>query len=194
MNSWNTFVVVQLLSHDRFFGGPHGLQHARLPCPSLSPGVCSSLYPLSQWCYSTILSSVTPFSSFPQSLTASGSFPVSRLFQSDGQSIGASSSVLLMNIQGWFPLRLTGLISLLSKGLSRVFYNTTVRKHPFFSALPSLVLCRPYGPALTCVHDYWKDHSLDYTDLWWMCRETLIHCWKKCQMAYPLGEKAHGSL
>ena len=117
---------------------PHGLQRARLPCPSLSPGVCSSLYPLSQWCYSTILSSVTPFSSFPQSLTASGSFPVSRLFQSDGQSIGASSSVLLMNIQGWFPLRLTGLISLLSKGLSRIFSSTTIWKYQFFSAQPSL--------------------------------------------------------
>ena len=118
---------------------PHELNHARLPCPSLSPGVCSSLYPLSQWCYSTILSSVTPFSSFPQSLTASGSFPMSHLLASGGQSIvaSASASVLPMNIQGSFPLRLTGLISLLSQRLLRVF-SRTIWKHQFFSAQPSL--------------------------------------------------------
>ena len=114
---------------------PHGLQHTRLPCPLLSPGVCSNSCPLSQWCHPTISSSVTPFSSCPQSFPASESFPISWLFASGGQSIGASAStsVLPMNIQGWFPLELTGLI-LRSKGLSIVFSSTTVQKHQFFSA------------------------------------------------------------
>ena len=105
-----------------------GLQHTRLLCPSLCPGVCSNSCPLSWWCYATILSSVNPVSSCPQSFPAWGSFPVSRLFISVGQSIGALASavVLSMNIQGWFPLVLTGLISLLSKGLLRVISSTTV--------------------------------------------------------------------
>ena len=94
--------------------------------------------PLSQWYYLTISSSVTPFSSCPQSFPPSGSFPVSRLFESSSQSIRAPAPVLPMNIQGWFPLVLTGLISLLSKGLSKVFSSTTVRKHQFFSPQPSL--------------------------------------------------------
>ena len=119
---------------------PHGLQHARLPCPSSSPGACSNSCPLSQWCHPTISSSVIPFASCLQSFPASGSFPMSWLFALGGQSIGASASasVLPMSIQGWFPLGLTGLISLLSKGLSWVFSSTTVRKHQFFSAQPSL--------------------------------------------------------
>ena len=102
---------------------PHGLQHARLPWSSLSPGVCSDSCPLSRWCHSTISSSVSPFSFCLQSFPASGSFPMNSLFKSGGQSIGASASapVLPMNIQGWFPLELTDLISLLSKGLLRVF-------------------------------------------------------------------------
>ena len=106
---------------------PHRLQHGRLPCPSLSPGVCSNLCPLSQWCHPTISYSVTSFSSCPQSFPASGSFPVIQLFASGGQSIGASASasVLPMNIKCWFPLGWTGLISLLSKELSRVFFRTT---------------------------------------------------------------------
>ena len=118
---------------------PHGLQQARVPSPSLSPGVCSSSGPLNRWCHPTILSSVVPFSSCLQSFPASGSFLMSQLFASGGQSIGvsASSSVLPMNIQDWFTLVLTGLISLLSKGLSRVFSNTTVQKHQLFSAMPS---------------------------------------------------------
>ena len=118
----------------------HGLQHVRLPCPSLSPGLHSNSCLLSQWCHQTISSSVTPFCCCPQSFPASGSFPVSRLFPSDGQSIGvsASASALAMNIQGWFPLGLTGLISLLSKGLSGVFSSTTVRQHHFFSIQPSI--------------------------------------------------------
>ena len=119
---------------------PHGLQHARLPCLSPSPRVCSNSCPLSQWCHPTISSSVTPFSSCPQSFPASRSFPMSWLFASGSQSIGASASaaVLPMNIQDWFPLGLTGLISLQPKGLSRVFSNVTVQKHQFFSVQPFL--------------------------------------------------------
>ena len=118
---------------------PHGLQHS-FPYPSPSPGACSNSCPLSRWCYPTISSSVIPFSSCPQSFPASGSFLMSRLFASSGQSIGASVSVLvlLMNIQDWFPLGLTGWISLQPKGLSRVFSNTTVQNHQFFGAQPSL--------------------------------------------------------
>ena len=102
--------------------------------------VCSNSCPLSQWCHPTISSSLTPFSSCPQSFPASGSFPMSRFLASGGQSIvaSASTSVLPMNIQGWFPLRLTGLISFLSKGLSRVFSSITIRKHQFFGSQPSL--------------------------------------------------------
>ena len=114
---------------------PHGLQHTRLPCPPPSPGACSNSCPLSQWCHPTVSSSVVPFSCL-QSFPASGSFPMSQFFASGGQSIGASAlaSVLPLNIQGLFLLGLTGFISLLSKGLSRVFFNTTVQKHQFFSA------------------------------------------------------------
>jgi len=118
----------------------HGLQHTRLPCPSVSPRVCSNSCPLSQWCHPAISPSVIPFSSCPQSFPASGSFQMSRHFAPGGQSIeaSASASVLPMNIQSWFPLGLTGLISLLSKRLSRVFSSTTVWKHQFFSAQRSL--------------------------------------------------------
>ena len=117
-----------------------GLQHTRLPCPSLSPRACSNSCPLNRRCHPTILSSVVPFSSFLQSFPSSGSFPMSQFFTSGGQSIGvsASASVLPMNIQDWSPLGWTGLISLQSKGLSRVFSNTTVQKHQFFSAQLSL--------------------------------------------------------
>ena len=115
---------------------PHGLQHTRPPCPSPTPGVCSNSCPLSQWCHPTISSSVIPFSSHLQSFPASGSFQMSQLFASGGQRIGvsASASVLPMNIQDYSPLGWTGLVSLLSKGLSRVFSNTTVQKHQFFGA------------------------------------------------------------
>ena len=116
---------------------PHGLQPTRLPCPSPSPRVCSNSCPLSQWCHPTISSFVTPFSRH-QSFPASGSFPVSQLFASGGQRIGASASALPMNIQGWFPLELTGWISLQYKGLSRVFSKSTVQKHQFFGTQPSL--------------------------------------------------------
>ena len=100
---------------------PHGLQHTRLPCPTLCPRVCSNSCPLSQWCHPTISASVVSFSSCLQSFPASGSFPVSQLFTSGGQSIGVSASTSVLPIQCWFPLRLTGLISLLSKGFSTVF-------------------------------------------------------------------------
>ena len=115
---------------------PHGLQHTRLLCPSPTPRVYSNSCPLSQWCHPMISSSVIPFSSCPQSFPASGSFPRSQLFTSGGQSIGASASasVLPMNIQDWFSLGRNGWIFLQSKGLSRVFSNTIVQKHPFFSA------------------------------------------------------------
>ena len=118
---------------------PHGLQHARPPCPSPTPGVYSNSCSSSRWCHPTISSSVVPFSSCPQSSPASGSFQMSQLFTSGGQSIGvsASTSVLPMNTQDW-SLGWTGWISLQSKGLSRVFSNTTVQKHQFFSTQPSL--------------------------------------------------------
>ena len=118
----------------------HVLQHARLPCPSPSLGACSNSCPLSWLCHPTLSSTVVPFSSYLQSFPQSGSFPVNWLLASGGQSIGVSTSasVLLMDIQSWFPVGLTNLISLWSKGLSRVFSNTTVWKHPFFGAQPSL--------------------------------------------------------
>ena len=119
---------------------PHGLQHSRPPCPSPTPGVYSNSRPLSWWCHPTISSSVIPFSSCLQSFPASESFQMSQLFTSGGQSIGvtASASVLLMNIQDWFPLGWTGWISLQSKGPSRVFSNTSVQKHQLFSGQLSL--------------------------------------------------------
>ena len=117
---------------------PYGLQHTRLRCPSVSPGACSNSCLLSRWCHPTISPSVTSFSSRPQYFPSSRSFPMSWLFTSGGQSTAASASVLPMNIQGWFPLGLTGLISLLSKGLSRVFSSTTTKKYQFFSFQPSL--------------------------------------------------------
>ena len=140
----------------------HGLWHARLPWPSLSPGVCSNSCPVSWWCHPIISSSVVPFSSRLQSFPASESFPMSCLFTTSGQSIGASTSasVLPMTIQGQFSLGLTCLI-LLSKGLSRVFFSTTFQKHQFFG--PQL----SYGPILTSIHDYWKNHKSDYMDLCW---------------------------
>ena len=119
---------------------PHGLQLARPPCPLPTPRVYSNSRPSCRWCHPTISSSVVPFSSRRQSFPASGSFKMSQFFASGGQSIGvpASASVLPMNTQDWFLLGWTGWISLLSKGLSRVFFNTTVQKHQFFNAQLSL--------------------------------------------------------
>ena len=154
-------VVVKSLSHVSLWH--HGWQHARLPGPSPSPGVCSNSCSLSWWCHPTISSSVTPFSSCPQSFPASGSFRFSQLFPSGCQSIGASASasVLPRNIQGWFPLGLHGLISLLSKGLSGAFSNIAVQ------SINSSAVSLHYGPTLTSVHDYRKNHSFDYMDLCW---------------------------
>ena len=124
----------------------HGLQHARPPCPSPTPRVYSNSCPLSQWCHPTISSSVVLFSSCLQSFPASGSFQMSQLFTSGGQRTGvsASASVLPMNTQDWFPLGWTGWISLQSKGLSRVFSNTTVQKHLQHSAFCIVQLSHPF--------------------------------------------------
>ena len=128
-------LVVQSLSHVRHFA-THGLQHTRLPCPSPSPRACSNPCPLSRWCHPTISSSVAHFC--PKSFPASGSFIMSQFFISGGQIIWASASVLPINIQGWFTLALTGLSSLQSKGLSRVFSSTTVLKRQFLGTQLSL--------------------------------------------------------
>ena len=143
---------------------PHGLQHARLPCPSPTPGAYLNSCPSSQWCHPTISSSVIPFSSSLQSFPASRSFLVNQRFTSDGQSIGvsASASVLLMNIQDWFPLEWTGWISLQSKGPSRVFSNTP-------KSINSSTLSFLYGPTLTSIHEYWKNCSFNSMDLCQKC-------------------------
>ena len=135
----------------------HESQHARPPCPSPTPGVHSDSCLSSQWCHPAISSSVITFSSYPQSLPASESFPMSQLFAWGGQSTGISAlaSFLPKKSQGWSPSQWTGWISLQSKGLSRVFSNTTVQKHQFFST--QLLHC----PTLTSINDHWKNHSLD---------------------------------
>ena len=136
---------------------PHESQYARPPCPSPTPGVYSNSCPSSQWCHPAISSSVIPFFSCPQSLPASGSFPISQLFAWGGQSIGVSAleSVVPMNTQDWSPLGWTGWIFLQSQGLLRVLCNTTVQKHLFFGTQLSS------SPILTTIHDHWKNHSLD---------------------------------
>ena len=133
---------------------PREPQHTRPPCPSPTPGVHPNPCPLSRWCNPTISFSVIPFSSCPQSFPASGSFQMSQLFASGGQSIGASAStsILPMNIRDWSPLGWTGWISLQSKGLSRVFSNTIVQ-------INSLVLSFLHSPTLTSIHDHWKNLS-----------------------------------
>ena len=136
---------------------PHGLQHARLPCPSPTPGVYSNSCPLNWWCHPTISSSVIPFSSCLQSFPGSGSFWMSRFFATGGQNIrvSASASVLPMNIQDWSPLGRTGWISLQSKGLS------VSSPTPQFKSINSSALSFIYSPTLTSIHDYWENHSLD---------------------------------
>ena len=131
---------------------PHGLQHTRLSCPSPTPGACSNSCPLSQWCYLTTSTSVDPFFSCPQSFPASGSFPMSWFFVSGGQGSGASApaSVLPMNIQGWFPLEMTGLISLLSKGLSRVFCSNAFKMILLISQCLSCFLQESHSGYLVC--------------------------------------------
>ena len=158
--SWHpsSFQPVQfsrlVMSHSLW---PHGLQLIRLPCWSPTPRACSNACPLSWWCHPTISSSVVLFSSCLQSFPASGSFPMSQFFPLGDQSIrvSASASVLPINIQNWLPLQMTGFISLESKVLSRVFSNTTVQKHQF----PALSFL--YGPTLTSIHDYRKNHCFD---------------------------------
>ena len=155
---------------------PHELQHARPPCPSPIPRVCPNSCPWSWWCHPTISSSVNPFLSHLQSSPASGSFQMSQLFASGGQSIGvsASTSVLPMNTQDWSLLEQTGWISLQSNGLSRVFSNTTIQ------TINSSTFSFLYSPTLTSIHDYWKNHGLDKMDLivninnllnWELCTE-----------------------
>ena len=143
----NKFAKIIVKMHNQFSHSvmsntlqPHGLQHTRPPCPSPTARIYSNSCPLSQWCHLTISSSVIPFSSHLQSFPSSGSFQMSQPLASGSQSIGvlASTSVLPMNIQDWFPLELTGWISLQSKGLSRIFSNTTIQKHQFFGAQLSL--------------------------------------------------------
>ena len=139
-NFWMVYVILMLLLFSCSVLSsslqPHGLQHARPPCPSPAPRVYSNSCPLSQWFHPTIASSVVPFSSCLQYFSTSESFQMSQFFTSGGQSTGvsASTSVLPMNIQDWFPWRWTSWICWQSKGLSRVFSNTTVQKHQFFSA------------------------------------------------------------
>ena len=140
---------------------PHELQHTRLSCLSLSPRVWSNSCPLSWWCHLTISSFVIPFSFCPQALPASGFFPVSWLFTSGGQSIGvsASPSDLLMNSQGWFPLGLTCLISLLPKD------SQESSPAPQFKSIDSSALSLFNGPTLTSILDYWRNHSFGYVVL-----------------------------
>ena len=169
---WCTFpqLFLQMLSSVQFSRSvmsdslwPHESQHARPPCPSQTPSVYSDSCPWSRWCHPAISSSVVPFSSCPQSLPASGSFQMSQLFAWHGQSIGVSSSasVLPMNTQDLSPWGWTGWSSLQSKGLSRVFSNTTVQKHQFFSAQLS-------SQSNSHIHTWpLKKHSLDQTDLCW---------------------------
>jgi len=134
---------------------PQGLQYTRLSCPSLPPGACSNSCPSSQWCHPTISSSVIPFSSCPQSFPESGSFPMSQLFASRGQSIGASVSVLPMNIQSWFPLGLKLVWCLCNLRDSQESYPASQ-----FESINSLVLSILYCPTLTCAYDYWKKPKL----------------------------------
>ena len=133
----------------------HALQHTRPPCPSPTPGVHPNPCPLIQWCHPTISSSVVPYSSCLQSFPASGSFPMCQFFTSGGQIIGvsASASVLPMNIQDWFPLRLTGWISFLDSQESS--------QTPQFKSINSSVLSFLYSPTLTSIHDHWENHSFD---------------------------------
>ena len=136
---------------------PHESQYARPPCPSPTPGVYSNPCPLSRWCHPTISFSVIPFSSCPQSFPASGSFQMSQLFASGGQSIGVSASiaVLPMNTQDWSPLGWTGWISLQSRD------SQESSPTPQFKSINSLLLSFLYSPTLTSIHDYWKNHSFD---------------------------------
>ena len=163
MNRVLLFIVaVQSLSRVWLFATPWTAAHQASLSFTVSR-VCSNSCPLSQWCHPTISSSVAPFFSCPQSFPASGSFPMNRLFPSGDQSIGASASasVLSMNIQHWFPLGLTGLISLLSRGLSRAFSSIIVQ------IVNSSVLSLLYDPTFTLIYNYWRNDSFNYMDIYW---------------------------
>ena len=162
--NWNTSISIKHSSSVHFSRSvlsdslwPCESQHARPPCPSPTPGVHSDSLPSSQWCHPAISSSVVPFSSCPQSLPAFESFPMSQLFAWGGQSTGVSAlaSVLPKKSQGWSPSQWTGRISLQSKGLSRVFSNTTVQ------SINTSVLSFLHNPTLASIHDPWKNSSLD---------------------------------
>ena len=142
---------------------PHESEHARPPCPSPTPGVYSNSCPLSRWCHPAISSSVVPSSSCPQSLPASGSFPMSQLFTWGGQSIGlsASASVLPMNTQDWSSLGWIGWISCSPRD------SQESSPTPQFKSINSLALSFLHSPTLTSIHDHWKNHSLDQMDLCW---------------------------
>ena len=134
---------------------PHESQHGRSPCPSPSPGVHSNSHPSSQWCHPDISSSIVPFFPCPQILPASESFPVSQLFAWGSQSIGASASVLPVNIQDWVPLRLTGLISLHPRDSQKSSPTSQ------FKSISSLALGFLYRPTLISIHDSWKNYNFD---------------------------------
>ena len=140
---------------------PHGMQHTKLPFPSPTPGACWNSCPLSQWCHPTISSSVIPISSCLQSFPASESFPVSQLFTSGGQSIGApaSTSVLPKNNQDWFPL------DRLIRSPCSPRESQESSPMPQFKSISSSMLSFLYGPTLKSMHNYWKNHSFDYMDL-----------------------------
>ena len=163
---WSIFPSIRIFSNESAlqFSSLSRVQLFAIPwttacqasCPSPTPRACSNSCPSSQWSHPAISSSMVPFSSHFQSFPAPGSFPVSQFFTSGGQIIGASASVLPMNIQDWFPLGLTGLISLQSKRFSRVFSNTTIQKYQLFSTKLSL-----WSNSHIIIHDYWKNHSFD---------------------------------
>ena len=169
---------------------PRESQHARPPCPSPTPGVHSDSRPLSPWCHPAISSSVVPFSSCPQSLPASESFPMSQLFAWGGQSTGVSAlaSFLPKKSQGWSPSEWTGWISLQSKGLSKVFSNTTVQKHQFFGA-----------QSLSCVHLFVTPRtaacqaslSVTYSSAWHVVRWSINVSYRVVVLCSPLNCAAH---
>ena len=171
INIWSLYLIVNSVQFSRSVvsdsSRPHESQHGRPPCPSPTPGVHSDSCPSSQWCHPDISSSVVPFSSCPHSLPASESFPMSQLSAWGGQSTGVSASASFppKKFQGWSPSEWTGWISLQSKGLSRVFSNTTVQKHQFFGAQPSSQsnMPKPKCPSIgKQMNKLWYIHSRDY--------------------------------
>ena len=156
---------------------PRGLQHARLACLSLSPRICSDSCPSFRWCYPAMSLPVTPFSSCPQTFPASESFPMSWLFASDGQSFGASTSSSAL------PMNISGLIFLRIDWLDVLAIQRTLKEYspvPQFKSINSLQLSPPFGPALTLIHNYWKNHSFDCMDLcspqWCLLLNILSRC------------------